>query len=73
METATNAIIAIRNRIPTYEIGGKSRRPTLIASQVELQTMQSVNHAAGMRQSMRPVAPEVPANIQQHSRCSPKP
>jgi hypothetical protein len=26
--------------------------------------MQSVNHAAGMRQSMRPVAPEVSANIQ---------
>jgi hypothetical protein len=63
METATNAIIAIRNRIPTYEIGGKSRKPTLIASQVELQTMQSVSHAAGIRQSVRLVVPEIPATI----------
>ena len=29
-------MIAIRKRMATYEIGGKSRRPTLIASQVEL-------------------------------------
>jgi hypothetical protein len=46
-------MIAIRNRIATNEIGGKSRSPTLIASQVELQTMQSVSQAAGIRQSIR--------------------
>src|SRR6266446_4556577 len=34
-------------------MGGRSRRPTLIASQVELQTTQSVSHAAGIRQSRR--------------------
>src|SRR5882762_11696552 len=34
-------------------MGGRSRRPTLIASQVELQTTQSVRHAAGIRQSRR--------------------
>src|SRR5438270_10006059 len=46
-------MIAIRKRIAAYEIGGRSRRPTLIASQVELQTTQSVSHAAGIRQSRR--------------------
>jgi phosphoribosylformylglycinamidine synthase subunit PurS len=39
-------MIAITNRIATKEIGGKSRRPTLIASQVELQTTQSTANAA---------------------------
>jgi hypothetical protein len=34
----------------TNEIGGKSRRPSLMASQVELQTAQSVSQAIGMRQ-----------------------
>src|SRR5437773_4499152 len=40
-------MIAIRKRIATNEIGGRSRRPTLMASQVELQTTQSVSHARG--------------------------
>ena len=40
-------MIAIRKRMATNEMGGKSRKPTLIASQVELQTAQSVNHATG--------------------------
>jgi hypothetical protein len=40
-------MIAIKKRIATNEIGGKSRSPILMASQVELQTTQSVNHAAG--------------------------
>jgi hypothetical protein len=39
--------IAIKKRIATNEIGGKSRKPILIASQVELQTTQSVNQAMG--------------------------
>src|SRR4026207_2530363 len=63
-------MIATRKRMATYEIGGKSRRPTLIASQVELQTMQSVSHAAGMRQSICFVVSESPANIGRHSRGS---
>ena len=33
--------MAIRKRIATKEIGGRSRNPILIASQVELQTTQS--------------------------------
>src|SRR6184192_3919059 len=52
-ETKTRAMIATRKRMATYEIGGKSRRPTLIASQVELQTRQSASHAAGIRQFRR--------------------
>jgi hypothetical protein len=47
IETAISTVIAIRKRIATNEIGGKSRKPTLMASQVELQTTQSVNHATG--------------------------
>src|SRR5215469_1543400 len=47
IETASNAMIAIRKRIATNEIGGKSCKPILIASQVELQTAQSVNQANG--------------------------
>jgi hypothetical protein len=47
IETATSTAIAIKKRIATNEIGGKSRKPILIASQVELQTAQSVNHATG--------------------------
>src|ERR1700733_635609 len=43
-------MIATTKRIATNEIGGKSRSPTLIASQVELQTTQSVNQATGIRQ-----------------------
>ena len=56
-------MIAIRKRIATKEIGGKSRRPILIASQVELQTTQRVSQAAGMRQSICFVVSESPANI----------
>ena len=41
------------NRSETKEIGGRSRNPILIASQVELQTTQSASHAAGIRQSAR--------------------
>ena len=37
----------------TNETGGKSRSPILIASQVELQTTQSVNQASGIRQETR--------------------
>src|SRR5437763_13410651 len=48
METAKSTIIAIRKRIATKEIGGRSRNPILMASQVELQTMQSVSHATGI-------------------------
>src|SRR5215471_826301 len=47
IETATSTIIAMRKRIATNEIGGRSRNPILIASQVELQTRQSVSHANG--------------------------
>src|SRR5213083_286940 len=47
IETATSAVIAIRKRIATNEIGGKSRSPILIASHLELQAMQCVRHAAG--------------------------
>src|SRR5438270_3237610 len=47
IETATSAVMAIRKRIATNEIGGKSRSPILMASQVELQTTHSVNHARG--------------------------
>jgi hypothetical protein len=39
--------MAMRKRIATNEIGGRSRSPILMASQVELQTTQSVSHAAG--------------------------
>src|SRR5947209_18533634 len=45
--------MATTKRIATKEIGGRSRNPTLIASQVELQTMQRVSHAAGIFQSRR--------------------
>src|SRR5437764_8860992 len=44
---------AITNRIAAKDIGGKSRRPTLIASQVELQTTQRVSQAAGIFQPIR--------------------
>jgi hypothetical protein len=37
----------------TNEIGGKSRSPTLMASQVELQTTQRVNQAAGTPHPVR--------------------
>src|SRR5438874_13797175 len=37
-------------RMAAYEIGGKSRNPTLMTSHVELQTIQSVNHAIGTPQ-----------------------
>jgi hypothetical protein len=37
----------MRKRIPTNEIGGRSRNPILMASHVELQTMQSVSQANG--------------------------
>jgi hypothetical protein len=37
----------MRKRIATNEIGGRSRNPILMASQVELQTTQSVSHATG--------------------------
>src|SRR5260370_29642886 len=47
IETATSAVMAIRKRIATNEIGGKSRSPILMASHVELQTIQSVSHATG--------------------------
>src|SRR5439155_8277281 len=47
METANSTPIAIKNRIATNEIGGKSRNPILITSHVELQTTQSVSHATG--------------------------
>jgi hypothetical protein len=40
-------MIAMRKRIATNEIGGRSRNPILMASQVELQTTQSVSHAIG--------------------------
>src|ERR1700756_128098 len=40
-------MIAIRKRIATNETGGRSRNPILMASQVELQTRQSVSHANG--------------------------
>ena len=39
--------MAMRKRIATNEIGGRSRNPILMASQVELQTTQSVSHASG--------------------------
>ena len=41
-ETRIRTTNAIRNRMPANEIGGRSARPSLIASQVELQTRQSV-------------------------------
>src|SRR5438093_5212396 len=47
IETATSTVIAIKKRIATNEIGGKSRSPILMASHVELQTIQSVSHADG--------------------------
>src|SRR6267143_3188397 len=47
IETATSTVKAIKKRIATNEIGGKSRSPILMASHVELQTIQSVSHAAG--------------------------
>src|SRR5437879_13220751 len=47
IETATSAVMAIRKRIATNEIGGKSRSQILMASHVELQTIQSVSHATG--------------------------
>jgi hypothetical protein len=40
-------MMAMRKRIATNEIGGRSRKPILIASQVELHTTQSVTHATG--------------------------
>src|SRR5437588_6557682 len=46
-ETAISTMIAIRKRIATNEIGGRSRNPILITSHVELQTTQSVSHASG--------------------------
>ena len=45
-DTATSTTTAITNRIATNEIGGKSRNPTLIASQVELQITHSAANAA---------------------------
>src|ERR1051325_1278291 len=45
METATSTAIAITKRMATNEIGGKSRSPILIASHVELHTMQSTRYA----------------------------
>lgn len=45
--------MAMTNRSATNEIGGKSRRPTLMASQVELQTTQSVSQARGTFQPIR--------------------
>src|SRR5215471_18376116 len=50
-ERASSTPIAIKNRIATNEIGGRSRNPILIASHVELQTTQSVSHASGTPQS----------------------
>src|SRR5206468_996051 len=47
IETATSTVMAIRKRIATNEIGGKSRSPILMASHVELQTTQSVSQATG--------------------------
>src|SRR5439155_4675593 len=47
IETATSTMMAIRKRIATNEIGGKSRSPILMASHVELQTIQSVSQATG--------------------------
>src|SRR6266446_9125841 len=47
IETATSTMMAIRKRIATNEIGGRSRRPILMASHVELQTTHSVNQARG--------------------------
>ncbi len=41
----TRTMIAITNRHAANEIGGKLRRPILIASHVELHTMQSVTNA----------------------------
>src|SRR2546423_15564715 len=57
-------MIAIRKRIATKEIGGRSRSPTLIASQVELQTMQRGSHAAGIRQPMRCIRRDTRADRQ---------
>src|SRR5262249_26214759 len=37
----------MRKRIATNEIGGRSRNPIFMTSQVELQTRQSVTHAIG--------------------------
>jgi hypothetical protein len=47
IETASSTKIAMKKRIATNEIGGRSRNPIFIASQVELHTMQSVSHANG--------------------------
>lgn len=47
MDTANSTAIAMRKRIATNEIGGRSRNPILIASQVELHTTESVTHATG--------------------------
>ena len=41
-EIARRTATAIANRMATNEIGGRSRNPTLIASQVELQITHSV-------------------------------
>ena len=45
MEIARRTATAIMNRIATKEIGGRSRSPNLIASQVELQMRQSATNA----------------------------
>src|SRR5437763_5536132 len=46
MEMARRTVTAMMNRIATKEIGGRSRRPSLIASHVELQIRQSATNAA---------------------------
>lgn len=53
--------MAITNRSATNEMGGRSRKPTLMASHVELQTTQSVSHANRMRQLIAVIAREVRA------------
>src|SRR2546421_1744444 len=45
-EIASKTITAMIKRIATNEIGGRSRSPSLIASQVELQIRQSATNAA---------------------------
>src|SRR3954452_14425858 len=46
MEIASRTATAMMNRIAANETGGRSRRPNLMASQVELQMRQSVTNAA---------------------------
>src|SRR5436309_314895 len=46
IEMASRTMTAMTNRMATKDIGGRSRNPNLMASQVELQMRQSATNAA---------------------------